>query len=234
MTEPELDIRGLSAGYGATDILNDVSLTVGRGEVVALMGRNGMGKTTLLQTLMGHLKPRRGEVRMAGQVISGRSPAWLLSQGIGYAPQEHPLFTDLSIRNNLRLATRHDRDLEKGLEIVGRNFPFLLDRLDQKAGTLSGGEQKMLILSRALMSEPGLLLVDEISEGVQPSVVSRIANSLREEAARREMTILIVEQNLGFAMDVADRWAVMKLGEIVDEGICSPAARQTVLGHLSI
>lgn len=234
MTEPKLEISDLTAGYGVTNVLNNVSLSIGQGEVVALMGRNGMGKTTLLQTLMGHLKPRKGEVLLSGVRTPGRTPAWLLSQGIGYAPQEQPLFTDLSIHNNLRLAVRHDRDLEKGLEIVRRHFPFFLDRLDQKAGTLSGGEQKMLILSRALMSEPSLLLVDEISEGVQPSVVSRIASSLREEAARRDMTILIVEQNLHFAMEVADRWAVMKLGEIVDEGICSAGARDTVLRHLSI
>ncbi len=234
MTEQGLTIDGLVSGYGDTDILQGVSLALKRGEILALMGRNGMGKTTLLKTLMGLIRARGGTVALDGRQITGRSPSWLLAQGVGYAPQELPLFQDLSIRDNLRLALRHDRDLPRALEHVSRSFPFFLDRLGQKAGTLSGGEQKMLILSRAMMTGPDLLLIDEISEGVQPSVVQRIAATLRSERETRGTSILVVEQNLGFALEVADRWAVMKLGQIVDAGPCDAASRETVLDHLSI
>jgi ABC-type branched-subunit amino acid transport system ATPase component len=234
MADDKLMIDGLLAGYGDAGILRGVTLSLRRGEILALMGRNGMGKTTLLKTLMGLIRMRGGSVTLDGQRVCGRSAPWLLAHGVGYAPQELPLFQDLSIRDNLRLALRHDRDLPQAMRHVAHSFPFLLERLEQKAGTLSGGEQKMLILSRALMSEPDLLLIDEISEGVQPSVVQRIAEVLRAERARRGVTILLVEQNLGFALDVADRWAVMKLGLIVDQGPCVGEARQTVLDHLGL
>lgn len=234
MTEQGLTIEGLVSGYGDADILQGVSLALRRGEILALMGRNGMGKTTLLKTLMGLIRARGGTVSLDGRQIAGRPPSWLLAQGVGYAPQELPLFQDLSIRDNLRLALRHDRDLPRALEHVSQSFPFFLDRLGQKAGTLSGGEQKMLILSRAMMTEPDLLLIDEISEGVQPSVVQRIAAALQAERERRGTSILVVEQNLGFALEVADRWAVMKLGQIVDAGPCDAASREIVLDHLSI
>ncbi|WP_207101145.1 ABC transporter ATP-binding protein [Paracoccus shandongensis] len=234
MTENKLTIDGLVSGYGALDILQGVVLALKRGEILALMGRNGMGKTTLLKTLMGLIRTRGGTIALDGRPVAGKPPSWLLANGVGYAPQELPLFQDLSIRDNLRLALRHDRDLPRALEHVSCSFPFLLDRLDQKTGTLSGGEQKMLILSRAMMCEPDLLLIDEISEGVQPSVVQRIAAALRAEQERRGVSILLVEQNLAFALDVADRWAVMKLGRIVDGGACEAASRQTVLNHLSI
>lgn len=234
MTDDRLVIEALTSGYGATDILQGATLALRRGEILALMGRNGMGKTTLLKTVMGLIPTRGGRILLDGAPISGRPPAWLLAHGLGYAPQELPLFQDLSIRDNLRLALRGDRDLAPALKIVERNFPFLLERLDQLAGTLSGGEQKMLILSRALMTEPDILLIDEISEGIQPSVVQRIEAALKAERERRGVSILVVEQNLGFALGVADRWAVMKLGQIVDEGICDAASRETVLKHLSI
>ncbi len=234
MTEIKLLVDGLVAGYGQGDILQGTSFSLERGEILALMGRNGMGKTTLLKALMGLIKSRSGAVRLDGEDVLGTPSAVLLTRGFGYAPQEMPLFQDLSIRDNLRLALRHDKDLPRALESVGAHFPFLLDRLDQKAGTLSGGEQKMLILSRAMMGEPDLLLIDEISEGIQPSVVDRISAALRAERERRGTTILVVEQNLAFALGVADRWAVLKLGQIVDEGPCNEAARETVLAHLSI
>ena len=229
-----LELNDVSASYGTVQALFGVTLDLREGEVLALMGRNGMGKTTLLKTLMGLIRARGGMVALDRRQIAGHPPSWLLAQGIGYAPQELPLFQELSIRDNLRLALRHDRDMPRALEHVSQTFPFLLERLGQKAGTLSGGEQKMLILSRAMMTEPDLLLIDEISEGVQPSVVQRIAAALRTERDRRGVSILLVEQNLGFALEVADRWAMMKLGRIVDEGPCDTASRETVLNHLSI
>ena len=229
-----LDLDAVSSGYGGAAVLDGVSLSVAPGEIVALLGKNGMGKTTALKTALGLLPLRAGEVRVDGASTAALSPARLVALGVAYAPQEQPLFPDLTIRDNLRLALRSDRDLAAGLDHVAGSFPFLRDRLKQRAGTLSGGEQKMLILARALMMRPRLLLVDEISEGLQPSVVSRIAGILRAEREERGTALLLVEQNLDFALAVADRWAVLKRGEIDDAGESGPDVRRRILEHLSI
>lgn len=233
-TAPVLALSDLRSGYGAHDVLNGVALEVRAAEIFALMGKNGMGKSTLLKTVLGLVPARAGDVRRAGVSILGATPAALVASGLGYAPQEQPLFVDLSIRDNLRLALRSDRELPGALERVAAHFPFFLDRLGQKAGTLSGGEQKMLILSRALMLRPRLLLIDEISEGLQPTVVARIAAALRAERDENGTAVLLVEQNLDFALSVADRWAVLKLGAIDDEGDNDAQARDRVLAHLKI
>ncbi|WP_212523530.1 ABC transporter ATP-binding protein [Actibacterium sp. MT2.3-13A] len=232
--EAKLELDGVTSGYGPVAIVRDLSLSIRRGEIFALMGKNGMGKTTLLKTILGLVAARGGDIRMDGASIVGASPKALVSSGVGYAPQEQPLFQDLSIRDNLRLAVHSDRELGAALERVFGHFPFLRDRLAQKAGTLSGGEQKMLIMARALMLGPDLLLIDEISEGLQPTVIARIADALRAEREANGTTILLVEQNLNFALDVADRWAVLKLGEIDDSGEVGAGSRERVLEHLKI
>jgi len=229
-----LALRDVSSGYDAVSIVRSVSLSVRPGEIVALLGKNGMGKTTLLKTILGFVPARHGSVHVDGADAAAMTPARLIAWGLGYVPQERPLFQDLSIRDNLRLALRSDAQLGPALDHVFGYFPFLKDRLKQRAGTLSGGEQKMLILARALMLRPRLLLIDEISEGLQPSVVDRIANALSDERERDGTAMLVVEQNLDFALRVADRWAVLKLGEIDDEGACGPDARARVLDHLSL
>ena len=229
-----LALRDVSSGYDAVSIVRSVSLSVRPGEIVALLGKNGMGKTTLLKTILGFVPARRGSVHVDGADAAAMTPARLIAWGLGYVPQERPLFQDLSIRDNLRLALRSDAQLGPALDHVFGYFPFLKDRLKQRAGTRSGGEQKMLILARALMLRPRLLLIDEISEGLQPSVVDRIANALSDERERDGTAMLVVEQNLDFALRVADRWAVLKLGEIDDEGACGPDARARVLDHLSL
>jgi branched-chain amino acid transport system ATP-binding protein len=229
-----LSLEDVASGYGEVEIVKRVSLRVGPGEIVALLGKNGMGKTTLLKTIFGLVPARSGRMEMAGTVLNGLPPAKLVSLGFGYAPQEQPLFQDMTIRDNLRLALPSDRALGAALERVRSYFPFLLERLPQKAGTLSGGEQKMLILARALMLQPRILLVDEISEGLQPSVIDRIARTLRQVQVDNGASMLIVEQNLEFALSVADRWAVLKLGKVDDEGIIEPSARGRILQHLSI
>ncbi len=227
-----LQLRTVTSGYGAAPVLHGVSLSVAPGEIVALLGENGMGKTTLLKTALGLLPLEAGAVLIDGASTAARSPAHLVALGVGYPPQEQPLFPDLSIRDNLRLALRSDRDLAAGLAHVAASFPFLRDRLKQRAGTLSGGEGKMLILARALMTRPRL--VDEVSEGLQPSVVDRIAAILRTEREERGTAVLLVEQNLDFALRVADRWAVLKRGEVDDAGVSGPAVRSRILEHSSI
>lgn len=230
----KLRLQNVSSGYGAVNIIDNVSLAVRPGEIFALMGKNGMGKTTLLKTILGFLRLGNGLIEVDGAETAGRKPAEMIASGIGYAPQEMPLFQDLSIRDNLRLALKRDRDLSTALAKVYGYFPFLKDRLAQKAGTLSGGEQKMLILARALMLRPKLLLIDEISEGLQPSVVQNIATALRDERETYGTTILMVEQNLDFALSVADRWAILKLGAVEDQSVNGPDSRARVMQHLKI
>jgi ABC-type branched-subunit amino acid transport system ATPase component len=236
MTPPGdiLVLEDVASGYGPVSIVQGVSLHVRPGEIVALLGKNGMGKTTLLKTILGFVPTRHGSVHVGGVDAAALTPARLIAWGLGYAPQAQPLFQDLSIRDNLRLAVRSDRRLAPALERVFDCFPFLADRLKQLAGTLSGGEQKTLILVRALMLRPRLLLIDEISEGLQPSVIERIANALREERERDGTAMLVVEQNLDFALRIADRWAVLKLGKIDDEGSGGPGMRPRILQHLSL
>ena len=234
MSDDILVLDDVSSGYGAVSIVQGVCLRVRPGEIVALLGKNGMGKTTLLKTILGFLPLRRGRVLIGGADAAALTPARLIAWGLGYAPQEQPLFQDMSIHDNLRLAVRSDRQLAPALARGFEYFPFLADRLKQRAGTLSGGEQKMLILARALMLRPRLLLIDEISEGLQPSVVDRIANALRLERERDGTAMLVVEQNLDFALRIADRWAVLKLGAIDDEGASGPEMRPRILDHLSL
>jgi ABC-type branched-subunit amino acid transport system ATPase component len=226
-----LTLRDVSSGYGAVAVVRSVSLTLKSGEALAVLGKNGMGKTTLLKTIVGLLPLQGGAIRVAG-TKGPLSPAQLVAKGVSYAPQEQPLFQDLTVRDNLRLALRRDSEFGRALEQVVTHFPFLEDRLKQRAGTLSGGEQKMLILARALMLKPRLLLIDEISEGLQPSALDRIAGVLRQE--RFAAAMLLVEQNLDFALSVAERWAVLERGEISDYGPRDADARSRIIGRLSL
>jgi len=218
MTQPMLDVAGLSSGYGAAQVVRAVSLQVGRGEVLALLGKNGMGKSTLLRTIMGYLRPQAGSITVAGRDLTNVPVHHRARHGLAYAPQEQALFQDLSIRDNLRLGLVHDREFGQSLERVRETFPFLTERLAQFAGTLSGGEQKMLLVARALMTAPSVILVDEVTEGLQPSVIDRLATVLRRAAVQDGQAILLVEQHVRFALQVADRYAVLKLGTIVASG----------------
>ncbi len=231
---PVLSLREISSGYGAVSIVKSVTLSVQPGEIVAVLGKNGMGKSTLLKTILGLIPLRSGAIQLGGVDQANLTPARMIAWGLSYVPQEQTLFQDLTIRDNLRLAVRSDGELGAALDHAFGYFPFLKDRLRQKAGTLSGGEQKMLILARALMLRPRLLLIDEISEGLQPSVVDRIVGVLRDERSKDGTAMLVVEQNLDFALRAADRWAVLKMGEIDDEGPCAPEAHARVLEHLSL
>jgi ABC-type branched-subunit amino acid transport system ATPase component len=218
MTAAALDISGLSSGYGEALVVHDVAIEVKMGEIFALLGKNGMGKTTLLRAVMGFLPIQRGSVKLFGDDIGGLPPHRVARRAIAYTPQEQALFQDLTVEDNLRLGLRDNGQFDAGLQRVGQVFSFLPERLKQRAGTLSGGEQKMLLVARALMSRPRLMLIDEISEGLQPSVIERLSAVLRGERDAAGTSILIVEQNVKFALSIADRYAVLKLGEISDRG----------------
>jgi len=235
MSTPALQLLDVRSGYGAAEVVRGVSLHVAPGEIVALLGKNGMGKTTLLRTVMGYNKLQGGQVRIFGADMQNAPVHQRARVGVAYAPQEQALFQDLSVRDNLRLGLAHDRQFTRALARVRDLFPFLADRLDQPAGTLSGGEQKMLLVARALMIEPRLVLIDEVTEGLQPSVVDRLAAVLRHAAHEEGRAILLVEQHVGFALAVADRYAALKLGEIVASGATSDSnVRPVIEEHLRV
>ncbi len=230
-----LAVSGLTSGYGEAIVVRGVSVAVAPGEIVALLGKNGMGKSTLLKTVMGFLPAREGQVTLHGRDVTRDPPYRVARQAIAYTPQEQAIFQDLSVGDNLRLGQPDARWFDEELARVGEVFPFLKERLGQRAGTLSGGEQKMMLVARALMARPKLMLVDEITEGLQPSIIQRLAKALLAERARTGMAMLLVEQNVRFALEVADRWAVVKLGEIDDEGRSdAPDAAARIAKHLSV
>ena len=230
---PVVAIAGLEGGYGESPVLHDVSLDVGAGEIFAILGKNGMGKTTLLKTVMGLLPARTGRVEFLGQDVSGW-PAYRITRlGVSYVPQEKSIFQDLSVEENLRLAMRDVSRFGEALELIAKWFPILKSRQGQRAGTLSGGEQKMLLIGRALLTRPRLLLVDEISEGLQPAMVTRLSEVLAYERRAHGVTVVLVEQNVGFALALADRYAVLKMGTVVESGRAGSAgARERVEQHL--
>jgi branched-chain amino acid transport system ATP-binding protein len=219
MSPTVLDIAELSSGYGEAMVLRNVSLSIRPGEIFALLGKNGMGKSTLLKTVLGFLPAKRGRIKLFGEDVTALPTHLIARKAIAYTPQEQTLFQDLTVEDNLRLSLRDDRGFAEGLARVREYFPIVGKRLSQKAGTLSGGEQKMLIVSRALLGSPRFMMIDEISEGMQPSMIQRLTEILLAERKRTGTAIFIVEQNVPFAFSMADRYAVLKIGEIADDGV---------------
>ena len=216
-----LTVAGLTAGYGSTTVLRDVSLAVPAGGIIALLGRNGVGKTTLLRTIAGFIAPMAGQVLLDGEKLAGIPPHRVARRAVCYVAQEKALFADMTVGENLRLAVPDDRLFRERLPGIEPHFPVLLQRLGQKAGTLSGGEQKMLLVSRAILARPRLMLLDEISEGLQPSVVDRLAGVLTAQRRDHGTAMLLVEQNVAFALSIADGFAVLNSGVVVERGAAS-------------
>ncbi|MFM0230221.1 branched-chain amino acid ABC transporter ATP-binding protein [Paraburkholderia sediminicola] len=235
MSQIALELQDVTSGYKASVVLRKLSLTVAGGEAVALLGKNGMGKTTVLKTIMGYLPKKAGAIRARGQDITRMAPHQIAREGIAYAPQEHALFQDLTIRDNLRLGLEKTSAFDERFAGIEPVFPVFASRLKQLAGTLSGGEQKMLLVARALMMRPSLILLDEITEGLQPSVIDRLADALLWERSQHGTTLLLVEQNVPFALKVADRYAVLKQGEILEHGNAKDeAAAGSIFEHLRV
>lgn len=224
----KLEVRSLRAGYGTSEVVRGVDLTVDEGACVAVMGRNGMGKSTLLRSILGFVTPMSGTVHVDGEDITGTSPHRIVLRGIGYAPQEAAVFADLAVEDNLRIAMgrKSRREDHETLDRLMADFPVLAQRGRQKAGSLSGGEQKMLILCRALLRRPSLLVLDEVTEGLQPSVVDRVADVIARERSARRITVLLVEQNLDFVTATADRVVVMRSGELAADVLTSAPNRE--------
>ena len=212
-----LRAEGVRAGYGTTPVLQDLEFSVGAGERVAVLGRNGVGKTTLLRALVGELPLMAGTVTFDGDDVS-RLPAYERARrGIAYVPQGRDIFPGLTVIDNLRVAaygTRH-KDWKATLDEVLDQFPVLREKADLASSGLSGGQQQILALGRALMTRPRLLLLDEPTEGIQPSIVDSIATHVRDVNERHGITVVIVEQNLEFATRVASHANIMEKGRIV-------------------
>ena len=229
-----MEVDALHAGYGRIGVLDGVSLRVGAGECVGILGRNGTGKTTLLKTLMGLLPATRGAIRLDGHAIE-RLPAHRRARaGLGYVPQGRRIFPALSVGDNLRFAAAAAGVGDGAVDAALADFPELPRLLGRPGGALSGGEQQLLALARALVARPRLLLLDEPTEGIQPSIVQAMAERIRGLRAARGLSVLLVEQNLDFIRALSDRVLLIQRGRIVRElpaaGLDDPALEHEFIG----
>ena len=236
MSRPLLEISGLSAYYGKAQAVFDVSVEVGRGEIVAIIGANGAGKSTLMDSIMG-LTRTSGEIRLEGTALTGLATSQIVRAGVGYAPERAHLFPFMSVRDNLLVGAYTARDrIDDNLALVHRLFPRLKERERQETATQSGGERQMVSVGRALMTAPRLLLVDEPTIGLAPKVCDDIAAALRRLNAETGLTIVIAEQNVNFALTLASRIHVLETGRLVrsgtaDELASDPAVAAAYFGH---
>ena len=205
-----LEVRGLNVAYGESQVLWDVALDVPAGSVVCLMGRNGVGKTTLLKSIMGLLPVRSGRVAFDGSDLGGRRPEERAACGIGYVPQGREIFPRLTVEENLRMGLATKPRNAKVPERIFEMFPVLAQMLGRRGGDLSGGQQQQLAIGRALAMGPKVLILDEPTEGIQPSIIKEIERVIRSLAATGEMAILLVEQYYDFAQSLADQYLVME------------------------
>jgi branched-chain amino acid transport system ATP-binding protein len=234
-TAPVLAVSGLWAGYGGTPILQGVDLAIARGEIVGLIGRNGVGKTTTMRCLVGLLRATGGRIRVLGRDMTGQPADAFAQLGVGYIPQGRDVFPRMTVAENLAVGELiGGRDGRKLPELVYQYFPRLAERRRQIAGTMSGGEQQQLAIGRALIGNPALMLLDEPSEGIQPSIVQLICDALL--AIRRDLgtTIVFVEQNLDTILAIAERCHVMEKGRIVADIPAGGVTADAVRHHLSI
>ena len=222
--QPVLKLLNVESAYGPIKAIRGVSLQVRRGEIATVLGSNGAGKTTILKTISGIIDPRKGSIEFKGQDITARDPALIVQQGLTHVPEGREVFPLLSVHDNLLMGayTRNDRDgVAKDMALVYRYFPILKERSTQNAGLLSGGQQQMLAISRALMAAPDLILLDEPSLGLSPKLTKEIFEIVVRINRERGTTILLVEQNANMALNASDYGYVLENGRIVMEDICA-------------
>jgi branched-chain amino acid transport system ATP-binding protein len=213
-----LNVTDLRSGYGRIPILAGITLTVGAGEFVGILGHNGMGKSTLLRTLMGYLPMTGGEISFEGQSLRGLSPTARARLGIGYVPQGREIFPSLSVYENLRMGClMAKQDEASTIKAILADFPRLERLLDRPGGALSGGEQQLLALARCLCGGPKFILLDEPTEGIQPSIIDEMIETLHKLGRQRSLTILLVEQNLNFITSLSQRVLILQKGMIIRE-----------------
>jgi branched-chain amino acid transport system ATP-binding protein len=227
MSDVILELANVEAAYGPVQALRGVSLKVERGKIVTVLGANGAGKSTILKTISGIIDPQKGQIRFEGEEIQGRSPDWIVRRGVGHAPEGRETFPLLSVAENLGMGAYTRRDPEgvaRDLEMVYGYFPILRERARQEAGLLSGGQQQMLAIARALLSRPKLMLMDEPSLGLSPLLTREIFRIVQRINREQGTTILLVEQNAHMALEVAEFGYVLEVGRIVMEDTCERLA----------
>jgi len=236
---PILELHGVSTHYGLVSVLRNVNMEIYEGEMVCLLGGNASGKSTTLKTILGYVTPTEGEVRFDGEVVNGVPTKELVRRGISMVPENRRLFGDMTVEENLTLGSflRTDKHgIEEDRELVFETFPRIRERLKQKAGTLSGGEQQMVAMGRALMAAPRVLLMDEPSMGLAPVLVEQVFEII-QRIRRLGKTVFVVEQNANMALSIADRGYVIQTGEVVLSGAAQdllndPSMQQAYLGEL--
>ncbi len=235
-----IEMRGVYTSYGPVEVLRDISLEVPEGKITCLLGANAAGKSTTLKTILGMVKPTAGEIYLRGERIDGENTQKIVAQGVTMVPEGRRLFGKMSVRENLEIGTQlreDDEGMRRDMERVLELFPRLRERLDQKAGTLSGGEQQMCAIGRALMAGPKVLLMDEPSMGLAPILVEQVFEVV-QEINKQGTTIFLVEQNANMALSVADRGYVLQTGEVVMSDTAkalreNPKTREAYLGELT-
>ncbi|SDJ41414.1 branched-chain amino acid transport system ATP-binding protein [Frankineae bacterium MT45] len=238
MTAPLLETRNLRAGYGAANVLHGLDLSVNTGEVVVVLGANGAGKTTLMRAIAGTI-PHSGDILVDGQAVGNARPETMLQRGVGLVPQGRGTLTDMTVRDNLRVGATSRKSASEMAEDIDKwctIFPPLAKRRDQIAGTLSGGEQQMLAVARAMMARPRLLMCDEVSLGLAPIIVQELFRVLREVNESSGTALLLVEQNAELALDIASRVYLLEVGSVAASGESevfrsNDAIRRSYLGY---
>ncbi len=215
-----LEASELRSGYATGDVLQGISIAVAPGEIVGVLGRNGVGKTTLLRTLIGLLPVRSGSIMLGGRDVTGERAHSRARRGIGYVPQGREIFPDMSVIDNLRMGrfiggAKSTRVNGPDFDLAYRYFPFLQQRRSQRGSTLSGGQQEMLAIARALVNRPEILLLDEPSDGVQPNIVDAIGDAILGLNAERKLTVLVVEQNIDLVQKIVDRAYILDKGRVI-------------------
>ncbi|GAB2586124.1 urea ABC transporter ATP-binding subunit UrtE [Nitrincola alkalisediminis] len=228
-----LKVADFSVAYGQSEIIKNMNFTLGRNEIVAIMGRNGMGKTTLMKSLMGVIPSKQGSIELDGKEVFHLKSHDRVKAGMGYVPQGRMIFSTMTVRENIEtgLTTTNKRTVPSDLYDL---FPVLLEMRSRRGGNLSGGQQQQLAIARALASDPKLLLLDEPTEGIQPSIISEMARTLKLIRDQRGLSIIVSEQVLKFALDIADRILVIEKGEIVHEELRSSVDEAKVASYLAV
>ena len=230
-----IKIKNLNQRYGGTQILWNLDLDIEEGACTCIMGRNGVGKTTLLRCLMGLLPVASGEIVYNGQPIQGKKPEFRAHNGIGYVPQGREIFPLLTVEENLRMGLPARSDDSKQIpEKIFELFPVLNDMLSRRGGDLSGGQQQQLAIGRALVIEPKVLILDEPNEGIQPNIVQHIGDVITTLNRQEGLTVILVEQKLGFARRVGDKFKLMEKGRVVAEDDMSALSDQLIREHLAV
>ena len=227
------EVSQLNVAYGESHVIHDISLAVGANESVAVMGRNGMGKTTLLKSLIGLLPTRSGHIRLNGQELTGLPSYKRVKQGLAFVPQGRMVFPFLTVEQNIMTGAEHS-GYRAVPDYLYRFFPVLQEMKHRKGGNLSGGQQQMLAIARALISDPKVLILDEPTEGIQPSIIKELAQTLNVLRKERGFAIVISEQVLSFALDLADRFLVIDHGRIVHDELRAGLDQEKVRSFLTV